>query len=104
MGWGLVVLGSGHSSSDGPLAEVDSSSLMLVNEEPCTLFVQQPSMRGGRPYQKQVLVPGRVGRSLSRAEGGNVTDLQVMAVYSLDSRAGPERIALIAQGTSLVSR
>ena len=98
VGRGLVILGSGHSSSDGPLAEVEASSLMLVNEEPCTPSVQQHSMRGGRPYQKQVLVPGRVRCSLSRVEGGNATDLQVTAVDSLDSRAGPERIALNCSG------
>ena len=37
----MVVLGSGHSSSDGPLAKVESSRLRLVNAEPCTPSVEK---------------------------------------------------------------
>lgn len=60
---------------------------------------------GRRPYQKQGSGGPRKGGAFSvQRRKGNVIDLQVMAVYSLDSRAGPERIVLIAQGTSLVSR
>ena len=60
--------------------------------------MQQHSMRGSRPYQKQVLVPGRVRRSLSGAEVGHVTDLQDTAVDSLDSCSLLERTALTRSG------